>query len=120
MNSKAQSIIITDTQNTLLRQPEIEDYFDLAAWSIAHERERGVPTYNEYMKDYPGAVPSPPKKTFEEFSSNPKFVADLKRLYKSPDDVGEYLPMVLDAFCSPYSYSCSTHQICRLDSSWMS
>ena len=27
--------------NRLLRQPEIEDYFDLAAWSIAHERERG-------------------------------------------------------------------------------
>ena len=53
-----------------------------------------MPTYNGYMKDYPGAVPSPPKKTFEEFSSNPKFVADLKRLYKSPDDVGEYLPTV--------------------------
>jgi len=85
-------------------QPDIEDNFDLAAWSIAHERERGVPTYNEYMKDYPGAVPSPPKKTFEEFTSNPLFLAELKRLYKTPDEVDFSVGLELDELNYP-----STH-----------
>lgn len=85
-------------------QPEIENYFDLAAWSIAHERERGVPTWNNYMRGYTGAVPCPPKKTFEEFTSDPYFVKELKRLYKTPDDVDLSVGMELDELKWP-----STH-----------
>lgn len=47
-------------------------------------------------KRYDGKVPCPPKKTFEEFTTNPVHLAHLKRLYSEPDEVGKslqpYLP----------------------------
>jgi len=61
--------------------------FDLAAWQIEHERERGMPTFNEYIKDYDGKPPIKVRKTFEEFTSNPEWQQALKRLYQTPDDV---------------------------------
>ncbi|EJD49621.1 hypothetical protein AURDEDRAFT_182766 [Auricularia subglabra TFB-10046 SS5] len=67
--------------------------FDIVTWSIVHEREQGLPTFNQYFTEgYAKLEPTPDvivkqRKTFEEFSSDPQVVADLKRLYKTPDDV---------------------------------
>ena len=36
--------------------PHEGHYFDLAAWGIEHERERGLPTFNEYLRKYDGKV----------------------------------------------------------------
>jgi len=63
--------------------------YDMAAWTIVQERERGLPTFNEYFRQYPGKVPVKIREKFEDFTSNPTFVKELKRLYKHPDDVGE-------------------------------
>lgn len=39
------------------RDPSEGNGFDLAAWAILHERERGLPTFNEYIrKVYDGVV----------------------------------------------------------------
>lgn len=87
--------------------------FDIATWSIVHEREQGLPTFNQYFRAYNAqgmllvfekldasickfthdcflsdpAVVVPIRETFEDFSSDPKAVANLKRLYSSPDEV---------------------------------
>jgi cytochrome P450 len=64
--------------------------FDVATWSVIHEREQGLPTFNNYFIEYNKQDPHvvvPIRKTFEDFSSDPKMVANLKRLYKSPDHV---------------------------------
>jgi peroxidase len=83
--------------------------FDIVTWSIVHEREQGLPTFNEYFRAYneqgqfwhmpedikfsetnittDPMVVVPVRKTFEDFSSDPEAVANLKRLYKTVDDV---------------------------------
>lgn len=83
--------------------------FDIVTWSIVHEREQGLPTFNQaslsdtwtrlrddifpqYFEGFAKQTPKPVlqvkiRKTFEDFSSDPEMVAELKRLYKSPDDV---------------------------------
>jgi cytochrome P450 len=64
--------------------------FDIVTWSIVHEREQGLPTFNEYFSAYNKQDPMvvvPVRKTFEDFSSDPEAVANLKRLYKSVDEV---------------------------------
>jgi peroxidase len=83
--------------------PQEDKYFDLIAWTIAQERSRGVPTYNEYFRKYTGAVPVKPKKTFEEFTSNPEFVKKLKELYATPDDVDYMVGLQLDETLYPGS-----------------
>lgn len=66
--------------------------FDIVTWSIVHEREQGIPTFNDYWAGYAKSTPRPAvsvpvRKTFEEFSKDPEMVAALKQLYKSPDEV---------------------------------
>jgi peroxidase len=66
--------------------------FDIVTWSVVHEREQGLPTFNQYWRAFALMTPKPYltvkiRKTFEDFSSDPKMVAELKRLYKTPDDV---------------------------------
>jgi peroxidase len=51
---------IQDTYRNMkfnFRNPDEGNGFDLAAWAILHERERGLPTFNEYIrKVYDGVV----------------------------------------------------------------
>lgn len=66
--------------------------FDIVTWSIVHEREQGLPTFNTYFEGYAKQTPKPAvnvkiRKTFEDFSTDPETVAQLKRLYKTPNDV---------------------------------
>jgi len=102
--------------------------FDLVAWSIGklysktlfpsnqqhieHERERGLPTYNEFLRNcYDGKVPNPPKKTFEEFSSNPVMVERLKRLYNNPDEVDLLVGQQLDEENWPHTSIPRSHMM---------
>ncbi|KAJ6569058.1 heme peroxidase [Mycena capillaripes] len=66
--------------------------FDIVTWSIVHEREQGLPTFNQYFRGYANVTPKPEllvkiREKFEDFSSDPEAVEALKRLYKYPDDV---------------------------------
>ncbi|OLL23961.1 Peroxinectin A [Neolecta irregularis DAH-3] len=66
--------------------------FDIVTSSIVHEREQGIPTFNQYFRDYMHSEVKPvypiqPRETFEDFSSDPEIVRQLKSLYKSPEDV---------------------------------
>ncbi|PNY19822.1 Uncharacterized protein TCAP_07465, partial [Tolypocladium capitatum] len=73
--------------------------FDVATWSVVHEREQGLPTFNQYFRAYnlqDPAVPVPVRDTFEKFSSDPEMIANLKRLYKTPDDVDLVVGVQLD------------------------
>jgi len=79
-----------------LGDPENPTGFDLVAWAIEHERERGLPTFNEYVRGYTGKVPWKPRETFDEFTSNPIYREYLKKLYKSPDDVDLAVGQELD------------------------
>lgn len=83
--------------------PQVDYAFDLVAWAIEAERERGVQTFNSYFgkgkdgKDlYTGHVPIKPRKTFEEFTSDPRKLRLLKELYDSPDDVDLTVGQELD------------------------
>jgi peroxidase len=70
--------------------------FDLAAWTIMQERERGLPPFNEYFRRYPGQVTVPIRERFEDFTSDPEMLAELKRLYRSPEDVDLTVGQQLD------------------------
>ncbi|KAK8004685.1 hypothetical protein PG990_010722 [Apiospora arundinis] len=64
--------------------------FDLMTWSIVHEREQGLSTFNQYFRAYneqDPAIEVPIRDTFKKFSSDPQTIADHKRLYKHPDEV---------------------------------
>ena len=58
-------------------------HLDLAAADILRVRERGVPRYNEFRRKFH----MNPAETFEDFSDDPQVVADLRRIYRSPEDV---------------------------------
>jgi hypothetical protein len=65
---------------------------DLVVWSIVHEREQGLPTFNDYWRGYAAMEPPPAvsvkvREKFEDFTSDPEALRELKRLYKTPDDV---------------------------------
>ncbi|EPE06557.1 animal heme peroxidase superfamily [Ophiostoma piceae UAMH 11346] len=80
--------------------------FDIATWSIVHEREQGLPTFNNYFRAYNMQKPSvvvPIRSTFEEFSTDPEAVANLKRLYKTPDDVDLVVGCQLDETMFPHT-----------------
>ena len=79
-----------------LALPQLGDGFDMAAWTVIQERERGLPTFNEYFRSYKGRVPVKIRERFEDFTSNPYFVKELKRLYKTPDDVDLIVGLQLD------------------------
>jgi peroxidase len=70
-------------------------YYDLVAQTIIHERERGLPTFNQYYAKYTGKPAVKPRTTFAEFTSNPEYVKILESLYNHPDEVdltvGQYL-----------------------------
>jgi hypothetical protein len=56
---------------------------DLAATDILRTRERGVPRYNEFRRKFH----LKPAERFEDFSEDPTVVADLRRIYASPEEV---------------------------------
>jgi peroxidase len=73
--------------------------FDLVTWSIIHEREQGLPTFNQYFREYNKQDPEHPvpiRDEWHKFSTDPEMVANLKRLYKSPDDVDLVVGVQLD------------------------
>ncbi|KAK4221571.1 heme peroxidase [Podospora fimiseda] len=73
--------------------------FDVATWSIVHEREQGLPTFNQYFRAYnlqDPSVPVPIRDTFEKFSSVEETVKNLKKLYKHPDEVDLVVGVQLD------------------------
>eukprot|EP00027_Filamoeba_sp_ATCC50430_P019347 CAMPEP_0168540840 /NCGR_PEP_ID=MMETSP0413-20121227/493_1 /TAXON_ID=136452 /ORGANISM="Filamoeba nolandi, Strain NC-AS-23-1" /LENGTH=1161 /DNA_ID=CAMNT_0008570605 /DNA_START=45 /DNA_END=3530 /DNA_ORIENTATION=- len=82
--------------------PSEGDGFDLAAWAIEHERERGLPTYVQFLRGYTGKVPIRIPEKFEDFSNNTHFVAELKRLYKSVEDVDLTVGQELDETWWPH------------------
>ncbi|KAI0437232.1 heme peroxidase, partial [Xylaria telfairii] len=73
--------------------------FDIAVWSIVHEREQGLPTFNQYFRAYNEQDPMvsvPIRNSWEDFSSDAQMVANLQKLYKSPDDVDLVVGVQLD------------------------
>jgi peroxidase len=86
-----------------LGDPTFNTGFDLVAWAIEHERERGLPTYNEYIKDYDGKPVAKPKKTWADFTSNKFFQQELARLYKSPNEVDITVAQELDEQVWPHT-----------------
>jgi Animal haem peroxidase len=56
---------------------------DLAAVDILRNRERGVPRYNEFRRQFR----LEPAKRFEDFSDDPTIVEELAAVYATPEDV---------------------------------
>jgi hypothetical protein len=56
---------------------------DLAATDILRSRERGVPRYNEFRRKFH----LNPADTFEAFSDDPAVVAQLRSIYRDPEEV---------------------------------
>ncbi|OAA66830.1 heme peroxidase [Niveomyces insectorum RCEF 264] len=78
--------------------------FDIVTASIVHEREQGLPTFNNYFRAYNAQGPRvrvPIRTRFEDFTSDPAALADLKRLYASPDDVDLVVGCQLDETLFP-------------------
>jgi hypothetical protein len=77
-------IVLHNYPNRLRRFHEPDGtILDLAATDIVRTRERGVPRYNEFRRQFH----MKPASTFEEFSDDPQVVADLARIYASPEEV---------------------------------
>lgn len=80
--------------------------FDIVVASIVHEREQGLPTFNDYFRAYNKEGPEVKvhiREKFEDFSSDPAMVAELKRLYKSPDEVDLVVGCQLDETMFPHA-----------------
>jgi hypothetical protein len=56
---------------------------DLAAVDILRNRERGVPRYNEFRRQFR----LKPAKRFKDFSDDPAIVDELAKVYATPEDV---------------------------------
>lgn len=72
---------------------------DIVVASIVHEREQGLPTFNQYFRSYNEQNPNvevPIRDSWEDFSSDPEVVDSLKRLYSHPDDVDLVVGCQLD------------------------
>ncbi|KAF5630065.1 hypothetical protein F52700_7423 [Fusarium sp. NRRL 52700] len=73
--------------------------FDIVVSSIVHEREQGLPTFNQYFRAYNAQDPEvivPIRDTWDKFSTDPEVIQNLKRLYKHPDDVDLVVGCQLD------------------------
>ncbi|KAF4952934.1 hypothetical protein FGADI_6367 [Fusarium gaditjirri] len=73
--------------------------FDIVVSSIVHEREQGLPTFNQYFRQYNAQDPEvvvPIRDTWEKFSTDPQVIQDLKKLYTHPDDVDLVVGCQLD------------------------
>ncbi|KAL1893313.1 hypothetical protein Sste5346_006490 [Sporothrix stenoceras] len=78
--------------------------FDIVTWSIVHEREQGLPTFNNYFRAYNAQKPHvlvPIRERFEDFTTVPEHLAALKKLYKSPDEVDLVVGCQLDETMFP-------------------
>ncbi|RBR19816.1 hypothetical protein FVER53590_25111 [Fusarium verticillioides] len=73
--------------------------FDIVVSSIVHEREQGLPTFNQYFRAYNAQDPEvvvPIRDTWEKFSTDPEVIQNLKKLYKHPDNVDLVVGCQLD------------------------
>ncbi|EXA32966.1 hypothetical protein FOVG_15776 [Fusarium oxysporum f. sp. pisi HDV247] len=64
--------------------------FDIVVSSIVHEREQGLPTFNQYFREYNAQDPEvvvPIRVIWDKFSTDPEDIENPKKLYKHPDDV---------------------------------
>ncbi|SCO90187.1 uncharacterized protein FRV6_14315 [Fusarium oxysporum] len=64
--------------------------FDIVVSSIVHEREQGLPTFNQYFREYNAQDPEvvvPIRDIWDKFSTDPEDIENLKKLYKHPDDI---------------------------------
>ena len=78
------AIVLHNYPNHLREWREADGHpLDLAATDIVRNRERGVPRYNEFRRKFH----MPPCDRFEDFSADPDVVADLRRIYRSVEDV---------------------------------
>ena len=80
---------------------------DLATYDIVKCRERGVPRYNDFRRQFH----MEPAKSFEDFSSDPAIVADLKRIYRHPDDVDTMVGLFAEKLL-PGWRSATPHSAC--------
>jgi hypothetical protein len=78
------AIVLHNYPNHLRSWHEADGHpIDLAAIDVLRNRERGVPRYNEFRRKFHLA----PARRFEDFSSDPRVVSELRRVYRSPEDV---------------------------------
>ncbi len=80
--------------------------FDIVVASIVHEREQGLPTFNNYFRAYNAQRPHvavPIRARFEDFTSDPAALASLRRLYATPDDVDLVVGCQLDETLFPHT-----------------
>jgi hypothetical protein len=74
---------------------------DLAATDILRSRERGVPRYNEFRRKFHLA----PVLRFEDFSEDPAVVAELRRVYKDPEEVDLMIGLYAEAPPKGFAFS---------------
>jgi hypothetical protein len=78
------AIVLHNYPNHLRAWQEADGHpIDLAAIDVLRDRERGVPRYNQFRRRFNFA----PAERFEDFSNDPRVVSDLRRIYRSPEDV---------------------------------
>jgi hypothetical protein len=80
---------------------------DLASIDVLRVRERGVPRYNEFrrllhLKAYD---------TFEEMADTPEHAADLKRIYRDPEEVDTMIGMYAEKKPKGFGFSDTAFRI---------
>ncbi len=83
---------------------------DLATYDIVKCRERGVPRYNDFRRAFHMA----PAKRFEDMSNDPAIVADLKRVYQTPDDVDVMVGLFAEAPPPGFAFSDTAFRVFAL------
>jgi hypothetical protein len=74
---------------------------DLASTDILRSRERGVPRYNEFRRRFHLA----PVEQFEDFSTDPTIVSDLRRIYGDPEAVDTTIGLYAETPPAGFAFS---------------
>ena len=83
---------------------------DLATYDIVRLRERGVPRYNDFRR----LMFLRPASTFEEMSDDPKIVALLAEIYRTPDDVDSMIGFLAEKVPEGCAFSDSAFRVFEL------
>lgn len=73
------ALVLHNFPKFLQKLKKKDEIMDLAAIDILRDRERGVPRYNRFRQ----LLHMPKVKTFEEITDNPKWAAELRRIYNN-------------------------------------
>src|SRR5262249_12472929 len=109
--SVAGAITLRNTPQDLLRlERPGGSVIDLGTTELVRDRERGIPTYNQFRRSMRMRV----AKSFEEISDDPSVIVDLYTLYENVEDVDLLVGLLAETPPAGFAFSDTAFRIFTL------